>query len=47
MIKKGGIKGCLAGKILRIVVYPIRRYWTEETKSYVRKTLGGRGILIP
>lgn len=43
MIKTGDIKGCLAGKILRIDL-SIKKIWTEETKSYAEKTLGGRGI---
>lgn len=43
MIKTGGIKGCLAGKILRINLSN-KKIWTEETKSYAEKTLGGRGI---
>ena len=43
MIKTGDIKGCLAGKILRIDLSN-KKIWTEETKSYAEKTLGGRGI---
>jgi len=43
MIKTGNIKGCLAGKILRIDLSN-KKIWTEETKSYAEKTLGGRGI---
>jgi len=43
MIKTGDIKGCLAGKILRIDLSN-QKIWTEETKSYAEKTLGGRGI---
>lgn len=43
MIKTGDIKGCLAGKILRVNL-STKRIWTEETKSYAEKTLGGRGI---
>jgi len=43
MIKTGDIKGCLAGKILRINLSN-KKIWTEETKSYAEKTLGGRGI---
>ena len=37
------IKGCFAGKILRIDLSN-KKIWTEDTKSYVGKTLGGRGI---
>jgi len=37
------IKGCLAGKILRIDLSN-KKIWTEDTKKYVEKTLGGRGI---
>ncbi len=43
MIKTGNIKGCLAGNILRIDLSN-KKIWTEETKSYMEKTLGGRGI---
>jgi len=43
MIKTGDIKGCLAGKILRIDLSN-KKIWIEETKSYAEKTLGGRGI---
>jgi len=43
MIKTGDIKGCLAGKVLRIDLSN-KKIWTEETKSYAEKTLGGRGI---
>jgi len=43
MIKKGDIKGCLAGKILRVNL-ATKKIWIEETKKYAKKTLGGRGI---
>ena len=43
MIKTGDIKGCLAGKILRVNL-STKRIWIEETKKYAEKTLGGRGI---
>jgi len=43
MVKTGDIKGCLAGKILRIDLSN-KKIWTKETKSYAQKTLGGRGI---
>ena len=43
MVKTGDIKGCLAGKILRIDLSN-KKIWTEETKGYAEKTLGGRGI---
>lgn len=43
MIKTGDINGCLAGKILRIDLSS-EKIWTEETKSYAERTLGGRGI---
>jgi aldehyde:ferredoxin oxidoreductase len=43
MDKKIIIKGCLAGKILWIDLSN-KKVWTEETKSYAEKTLGGRGI---
>jgi len=43
MIKRGDIKGCLAGKILRIDLSN-KKIWTEDTKKYTKKTLGGRGI---
>ena len=43
MIKRGDIKGCLAGKILRIDLSD-KKIWTEETETYAKKTLGGRGI---
>ena len=43
MIERGDIKGCLAGKILRIDLSN-QKIWTEETKKYAEKTLGGRGI---
>jgi len=43
MIKRGDVKGCIAGKILRIDLSN-KKIWTEETKSYAKKTLGGRGI---
>ncbi len=43
MIKTGDIKGCLAGNILRIDLSD-QKIWTEETKKYAEKTLGGRGI---
>jgi len=36
-------KGCFAGKILRIVLSN-KKIWTEDTKKYTKKTLGGRGI---
>ena len=37
------IKGCFAGKILRIDLSN-KKIWTEDTKGYAEKTLGGRGI---
>jgi aldehyde:ferredoxin oxidoreductase len=37
------IKGCFAGKILRIDLSN-KKIWTEDTKKYTNKTLGGRGI---
>jgi aldehyde:ferredoxin oxidoreductase len=37
------MKGCLAGKILRIDLSD-GRIWTEETDKYAMMTLGGRGI---
>ena len=37
------IKGCFAGKILRIDLSN-KKIWTEDTKKYTKKTLGGRGI---
>jgi len=43
MIKKDSIRGCLAGKILRVDLSN-RKIWTEETKKYAERTLGGRGI---
>ena len=43
MIKRADIKGCLAGKILRIDLSN-QKIWTEGTKGYAEKTLGGRGI---
>jgi len=43
MIKTGNIKGCLAGKILRLNL-STKMIWSEETKKYAEKTLGGRGI---
>ena len=43
MIERGSITGCLAGKILRIDLSS-KKIWTEDTKSYAEKTLGGRGI---
>ena len=43
MIETGDIRGCLAGKILRIDLSN-KKIWTEDTKSYAEKTLGGRGI---
>ena len=42
MIETGSIKGCLAGKILRIDLSN-KETWTEETKKYAQKTSGGRG----
>ena len=39
----GKIKGCLAGKILRVDL-STKNIWTEETEKYAEKTLGGRGI---
>ena len=43
MIKSVEIKGCLAGKILRINLSN-KKIWIEETNKYAEKTLGGRGI---
>ncbi len=43
MINKGDINGCLAGKILRIDLAD-QKIWTENTRIYAEKTLGGRGI---
>jgi len=43
MIKEGSIKGCLAGKILRVNLSN-KKIWTEPTAKYAEKTLGGRGI---
>jgi len=43
VVKKIDIKGCLAGKILRINLSN-KKIWTEDTKKYAEKTLGGRGI---
>lgn len=43
MIKTDDIKGCLAGRILRVNLSN-KKIWTEETKKYAEKTLGGRGI---
>ena len=37
------IKGCLAGKILRVDLTS-GKIWTEPTEKYARETLGGRGI---
>ena len=43
MIERGDITCCLAGKILRIDLSN-QKIWTEKTKKYAQKTLGGRGI---
>jgi len=43
MIKTVEINGCLAGKILRVDLSN-QKIWTEDTKRYAEKTLGGRGI---
>lgn len=43
LVRIRDIKGCLAGKILRVDLSS-GRIWTEHTGEYVRKTLGGRGI---
>jgi aldehyde:ferredoxin oxidoreductase len=43
MTKPIRIKGCLAGKILRIDLTS-GRVWTEETTPLAEKTLGGRGV---
>jgi aldehyde:ferredoxin oxidoreductase len=43
LVRIRDIKGCLAGKILRVDLSS-GRIWTEHTREYVRKTLGGRGI---
>jgi len=43
MIERGSIRGCLAGKILRVDLSN-KKIWTVDTKKYIEKTLGGRGI---
>lgn len=43
MTSESTIKGCLAGKILRVNL-STGKIWTENTGKYAEKTLGGRGI---
>lgn len=43
MAKIDSIKGCLAGKILRVDLTS-GKIWTEPTEKYAKLTLGGRGI---
>ena len=43
MTEASAIKGCLAGKILRVNL-STGKISTEDTEKYARKTLGGRGI---
>ncbi|MFW6149822.1 MAG: aldehyde ferredoxin oxidoreductase N-terminal domain-containing protein [Atribacterota bacterium] len=42
MVEIEHIKGCLAGKILRVDLTS-SKIWTEPTEKYVKLTLGGRG----
>ena len=37
------IKGCLAGRILRVDLTH-RKIWTEDSRAYAAETLGGRGV---